>query len=431
MSHHPFALQHPLQDKIAATPLGALARATGFRRRASGKITPAGFLRTCCLFALQTQGSLSAFARLWACNHGQTLSKQAVKKRFCSSAVAFLQAVLQRVLASQVLAWAAPSSMGGLFNRILLQDSTCLALPPRLAGYFPGPANNQPKKQASLKIQATLDVKKNQWVQFQLTPYVCNDQGASASILEWLQKGDLVIRDLGYFVLDVLDQIQKKGAFFLTRWRYGVLLFCPRTGVKLSLAQLLGSADFWEGEVLLGSQRLPVRLMAQRMPPAVVKERRQKARQQRDLRLNHSPDYLHLLGWNIFLSNVPATMLGAQSLIELYSWRWRLEIIFKAWKSHFALDQFTAASAQQVLIVVLSKLIWICWFSILWNQLANQGANISMLKLAQCWSQWATTLWSPPHKLSAANLTHLILYYSRYEKRKDRRNFLQQCASLG
>jgi len=420
-----------LQDPIAATPLRPLARATGFLRRASGKITPAGFLHACCLFALQTQGSLSSFARLWAWNHGQTLSKQAVKKRFSSAAVAFLQLVLQHVLASQVLAWAAPSSIGRLFNRILLQDSTCLALPARLAGFFPGPANNQPKKQAGLKIQATLDVTRNQWIQFQLTPYVCNDQRASAFILEWLQKGDLIIRDLGYFVLDVLDQIHKKGAYFLTRWRYGVLLLCPRTGAKLSLARLLGSADFWEGEVLLGSQRLPVRLIAQRVPQAVASQRRHKAHKRRDRRLNHSPDHLHLLGWNIFLSNVPATLLDAKSLIALYTWRWRLEIIFKTWKSHFAMGQFTAASAQQILIILLSKLICICWLSVHWNHLANQAIPVSLIKLAQCWSQLAPIIWSHPQKLSSPNLSNLFQYYCRYEKRRKRPNFLQQCASLG
>ena len=64
-------LTHPpspssLQLKIAALDTDSLARAAGFLRRRSHKLTPANFLLTTCLFALQHRCSLASFAQHWA-----------------------------------------------------------------------------------------------------------------------------------------------------------------------------------------------------------------------------------------------------------------------------------------------------------------------------------------------------------------------------
>ena len=432
MHHFSPSLLSSLSRKISAASLLPLARASGFLRRRSKKINPANFLLTACLFSLQNHGSLSAFAQLWALLHHQCLSKQAVHKRFNAAAVSFLQLVLQSVLASLILPGSIPSLPGSPFKRILLQDSTCLSLPAKLAALFPGAANQTSRRQASLKIQATLDLLKNRFLAFQLTPFVVNDQKASPDILPLLQPGDLLVRDLGYLVLDVLQQIQQNGAYFLSRFRHGLSLFCPQSQLRLNLLeQLQNAGPFWDGPVLLGSQKLPVRLVAVRLPPALANERRRKARLNRDRRLNHSQQYLQLLDWNLFLTNVPATCLSPTALAQLYGLRWRIEIIFKSWKTHFRLNQFTEVSAEHLLVVILAKLIWICWFSLHWTHLVTHGAAVSLLKLSQWWSKFALTLCLHPQHLSLASCLSQILYYCRYDKRKDRLNFLQKCVSLG
>jgi hypothetical protein len=432
MPAHSLVFLEPLKRKIAASSLDPLARASGFLRRRSKKINPANFLLTSCLFALQNHCSLASFAQLWAALHQHCLSKQAVKKRFCTAAVLFLQSVLQSILASLVVKGAIASTLQSRFNRVLLQDSTCLSLPAKLAALLPGAANQNQGQQAGLKIQATLDLLKNRWVSFQVTPFTVNDQRASPSILELLQPGDLIIRDLGYLVLDVFHQIQQKGAYFLSRFRYGMTVLCPQSKARLSLlATLQQSALLWEAPVLLGPQQLPARLIAVRLPEPIANERRRKARQNRDRRLNHSQEYFQLLGWNIFITNVPGSILDVTSLAELYSLRWRIEIIFKAWKSHFQLAQLTEVSAEQLLVVILGKLIWICWFSTHWTYLLSKGVKLSILKLAQWWSKFAVPLCLLAKKPNLDGLLTQLTYYCSYEKRKDRRNFLEKCASLG
>jgi len=431
MPAHSLQFLEPLTSKIAACRLDPLARAAGFLRRRPKKITPASFLLTACLFALQNRCSLAGFAQLWALLHQQTLSKQAVQKRCSAAAVRFLQAVLQGVLASLVQPGAIPTPMQGLFKRILLEDSTCLSLPQKLVALFPGPTNQHHRPQAGLKIQATLDLLKNQWVAFRLTPFRVNDQKASSDVLEMLQKGDLLIRDLGYLVLDVLQQIQQKGAYFLSRWRYGLRVFSSPTRAQLALlARLQQSRQLWEGQVWLGEHKLPARLIAIPLPQAVANERRPMARRNHDRRTQHSQDYFRLLGWNIFITNVPQSLLPASSLIEIYALRWRIEIVFKAWKSHFQLGHLTEVSLHQLLVVLLGKLIWICWFSVHWTNLAAQGIKVSILKLAQWWSTFALALSLPTQKPSPQTLWNQLTYYACYDKRKDRQNFLEKCACL-
>jgi hypothetical protein len=423
-------LLKPLAEKIASSRLNLLAGAAGFVRRTPRKITPDGFLLTACLFALQSSASLAAFAQLWALLHQQTLSKQAVHKRCSPAAVAFLQAVLQAILQSLIAPSRQASPLAGVFKRILVQDSTQLALPKKLAPLFPGPANQHAQTQASLKIQATLDLLQNQWVRFHLSPFTCNDQAASPQILPELQPKDLLIRDLGYLVLGVLQQIHQKGAYFLSRWRYGIEVTLAASGEIVDLAKLFGPSALWEGAVLLGKEKMPTRLIAVRLPESMAAERRRKARANRDRRLNHSPQYLHLLGWNIFITNVPPAMLPADQLVKLYELRWRIEIIFKAWKSHFNLENLTDASAEQALIVVLGKLIWISWFSVQFTEMAAHTANVSLLKSADWWSKFALLFFKPSIP-SPETLWTLSKYYCRYDKRKTRRNFMEKCAALG
>jgi hypothetical protein len=419
-----------LHNRIALCALQPLARSCGFLRRCSGKITPSGFLLASCLFALQATPSLSCFAQLWAVLHGQSLSKQAVHKRFTLQAVGFLQAVLQAVLASSVVRSSLCPGLKAGFNRILVQDSTTLALPSQLADLFPGAANGRSEKKAALKIQATLDVLQNRWLHFSLSPFTCNDQGASAQILETLQPRDLIVRDLGYLVVSVFERIQQQGAYFLSRWRNDLKALDARSGAVLKLPKLFGSAQLWDGEVILATRNFPVRVIARRLPADAAARRRRIAKANRDRRLNHSSEYYELMGWNIFLTNVPANVLKAESLIEIYSWRWRIETIFKAWKSHFRIAHFGAPSVEQILVVVLGKLIWICWFSAHWTDLVAEGHSVSVLKLAQWWSKFAPLPWlsSPPQR---RNLSDLLRYYCRYERRHDRLNFLERCAALG
>jgi hypothetical protein len=418
---------------LAALSLDSLARRCGLVRRRPRKIQPLAFLQTSCLLALQQNVSLSGWAGLWSVFQGQTLSKQAVAKRFSAAAVLFLQSALQALLAQLCFpARTRPKALAA-FPRVLIQDSTCLPLPQKLAAQFPGAHSHRHGRAATLKIQTLYDATSQSCLELALGSFSDNDQKASPSILQFARQGDLILRDLGYAVLEVFAALHQKGIYFLSRWLPNTALLDPRTGQRLDLLAQLRALGQWDGTVWLGkTEQLPVRLVAVPVPATVAAERRRKLRTNRDRRLRPSAQRLALLGWDIFITNVSASVWPPATVPAIYQLRWRIEILFKAWKSHFRLAAHTGGSAEQVQVLVYGRLIWICLFHLSFLTPAATTASLSVLKLAS-WTQNFLLPWLlAEHGLSRPQSPRaLIAYYCRYERRRKRQNFHQKLYSLG
>ena len=379
-----------LQGDLAKLPLNQLARASGFVRRTPKKLTATLFVQAACL--LVTLGSVSY--RQWAALIGLlgqcTLTKQALFERMTQRSATFLQSVLQALLttAGTASGTVVPPSLLS-FGRVLLLDSTTLRLSEKLASLFPGPSNQRGAQGGMLKIQACYDLLSRSFVHFSLSSYRRNDQAASPDVLPLLKAGDLIVRDLGYFVLQVFEQITLAQAHFLSRLRLGVSIWQANGHTPVNLLALLRKKRQLDGNFCLGANKLPVRLVAIRLPVAIAAQRRRKARQDRDRRTPPSAQRLALLGWEIYITNVPRTVWSAQEVGRIYGLRWRIETIFKAWKSHFALTEVPAGSKAQVETVIYAKLIFITLFQICFWQRWLLGAHtderppLSLLKVAQ------------------------------------------------
>ena len=203
-----------------------MARQSGFQQREPRKITPQRFVHAWVSCALAARFSYEAIASAVGILEGEPVSKQALAKRCDESAADFLRHALFRVLGA--VARVQRSIQSGLFEtftRVLIQDSTVLALHPRLADAFPGSRNQHAKTHASAKLQVTYDLLQEQFVDFALTAFTRNDQAASSDLLTYVKAGDLILRDLGYFVLSVFKALQQRGAFFLSRLPSHVHLF--------------------------------------------------------------------------------------------------------------------------------------------------------------------------------------------------------------
>jgi hypothetical protein len=86
-----------------------------------------------------------------------------------------------------------------------------------------------------------------QFVDFSLGAYTQNDQSASADILKLVQKGDLLIRDLGYFSLPVFAKLIAAEVDFLSRLRFGVKRsdYWGRDIALKALLKKAGKVDRW------------------------------------------------------------------------------------------------------------------------------------------------------------------------------------------
>jgi IS4 transposase len=135
--------------------------------------------------------------------------------------------------------------------------------------------------------------------------------------------------------------------------------------------------------ILVGAQeRLPVRLVALRLPAPLAAQRRRRARAnaRRDRALRLTKRYLKLLDWTILLTNVTPSQLSAQQLLEAYSCRWQIEVLFKTWKSHFQLGRLPSWNPLWVQIQLLVKLLAIALLpTLLWLNFVHSAAYFSRL----------------------------------------------------
>ena len=361
-----------------------LARQTRWCRRLPKKLTPLLFLQSTVLLLTRSSASLVAWASLAGLFGNLSLSKQALWERLRAPAVDFLAAVLARCLGQRLLDSAPASVPEALkaFGRVLIQDSTCLSLPSRLARFFPGSSNQRGTRRGQLKIQCTLDLLTHRFVAFALSSFRRNDQAAAHDILEVLRPGDLVLRDLGYFVPRSLRRIGEAGAFFLSRWRSDVRLEDPYSGRELDLLRALRRHGQLDCLVRLGCGGCSwtLRLVALPLPPEVAAERRRKARRNRDRRCNPRERTLALMGWSIFVTNVPARQMSARTVAQVYGLRWRVETLFKAWKSGLHLERVPGGGRYALEAAIYGQLILISILALLWPMDEHASGSFSLIR---------------------------------------------------
>jgi Transposase DDE domain len=415
---------------LSVLPLRSLAQSCGFLQRQPKKLSLEAFVQSLLWGLSSSHYSLHQWAAQLSALQAELFSKQALHRRCNQRLVDFLHQTLAVVL-GQLSRSDCSSQFLGRFKRVLIQDSTALKLHPALAKYFPGCGNQCQGSLASLKVQAIFDLCSQSWIHFQLGALTDNDQKASPLILDQLQPGDLIIRDLGYAVLKVWRQIAVGAAYFLSRWRHDFALFDAHTRAPLDLLTLLqASPSVCSVEVLVGSQeQLPLRLVALRLPAHLAAQRRRRARAnaRRDRALRPSQRYFKLLGWTILLTNIPAQQASAQQLLEAYGARWQIEILFKSWKSHFQIGQLPRSNPLWVQIQLLAKLLAIALLQNRFNPWlqTKEARPLSPLKIAAYLSRLLPLIAASPQQ----NWFDHFLYFCRYDSRQ-RLNFLQKLTAL-
>jgi len=429
----------PLDRQLRQLPCEDLARLAGFQRRQSRKIQVREFIKALCAAGALSKLSFNLLAMLLGLVGGGLVSKQGLAKRINARCVTFLQFLLGPAISSG--SGGPQARQAGLFasfSRVLIQDSTCIPLPDHLAQTFPSGKNHLDLKKATLKIQALYELISERMLHFSFSGFHRNDQAASPDILAVAHPGDLVLRDLGYFVLSVFNQFNQQEIFFLSRLRSQVKILDPQTQKPLHLLSLVHQYQILDRAVLLGQkEKVPVRLVALPVPESVANERRRKALQNRDRRCRPSEESLQLLGWQLFVLNVPATVWDTSTVAKVYALRWRIEIIFKAWKSHFNLTEIPQGGSEALILSCLyAKLLYIIFFHAFFDQVQRQfpvhnHSGISLLKLAVLSSVLASSLLMAQTLLiQEAPLGDIIQRLCAYEKRTKRKNYFQKLSAL-
>ena len=318
-----------LRKRLQSVSLQSIAEQTNFSLRNDGKIKPLDFVLSFFMSIQSTSYSLTSWATHLGILLRSTISYNAIKYAQNENRVNFVTQLLQEVISQQLNNKSTPKMTTRLlekFNRVFLEDSTCFKLPIHLYRLFPG-AKNQYGKKAIAKIQLRYELKSGFYHYFAFQRYKDNDQSFAPNILQGLLPNDLVIRDLGYHVLSVFQQIIDTKAFFISRLRFGMNLYDLENKKKIDLAKVLRKAQrnglsVVEIQALVGDKAmLNARIVAIKCPPHITRKRRKAAKTNRS-NANHSKLYYELLAWSFFITNVEKKTLSAQELLEIYGYRW-------------------------------------------------------------------------------------------------------------
>ncbi|MEK6876764.1 MAG: IS4 family transposase [Nanoarchaeota archaeon] len=423
-----------IQEQIAKIPFNKLARESGFKKRKKKKIDGRNLLTSFFMMGLDGKASYRNWAIYLHEVIHQIVSPVGVWKRVTGQWSQFLWLVLQSSLKLQIAAPTGKKSCSLFkgFKRVLLQDSTSIGLPVCVNKFFPG-NRSKGKQLAGAKIQSVYDLLSGCFCHFALTAYTYNDQRAAQRITSIAHKGDLVIRDLGYMVLNCFRQMLEKDIDFVSRYKYGIKLYDTQTGQHLNLLKLLRKKtdiDLW---VIAGdAERLKVRIVAVKLPGKVALERKRKAAQHHNKRLNHSKEYMQLLSYGIYITSVKEEQWNYLEVVESYSFRWRIETIFKCWKSHFNVDslipQSTLLTKARVEGIIYAMLIFVTLFQVhFYNYFATKvkertGQFLSLIKL--CEFIETHLVWMIESTLQ--KVEDAVSYYCRYDKRSERKNYMEK-----
>ncbi len=315
------------------------------------------------------------------------------------------------------------------FRRVLLQDSTTVALPDRYATAFPGCTTQSQRTLSQLKQQCVFDLVRLGRAQFSISGFTRPDQAAATDILSIARRGDLVLRDLGYFSIRLFARLTEIGVHFLSRWHAGVRLVDPVTGQALNLARQLRKGERLDRGVRVGAEGL---LVALPVPEEVGNRRRQQSR--RDRRANPSLDRLYLMDWNLFITTVDDATWSLEQVAAVYRLRWTIEIVFNAWKSHLRPETLNTHSEAMLRLSVVTQLLNCTLMLWCWAQLqtrAGREGHASILRVARIVSGYAALMACLILNGTPAQLLEgLLARMSRHRKRIDRQNLSEQLAAL-
>ena len=348
----------PADSPLLTLPdLDALAKESKFVIRKSPKMDASTFLQTLSGAVASGLASHNQIAIGLAQRTGQTISSQAIFERFSDASTAFLTGVMHRLFGQRFSSSFSEGELGAI-RRILVEDSTVQTMPKANAELFPAHGNRHGST-AGVKIDFAYDLVSGEVVSHTLEAATEQDKVIGREFVSMVEEKDLVLRDMGYFSLSEFVEIERRGAYWLTR--------LPLTlGIRIDSGQTLeGLLKNHCGNVIdlpveAGDVGQSCRLVAIRASGAVARKRR-KQRRKDALAKGGEPDPIGLIrdGWHLMLTNLSSEDFSPNQLRAIYRARWGVEIQFRAWKqaNNLAKALNRKSSEHHLMAILLTAMI--------------------------------------------------------------------------
>ena len=143
------------------------------------------------------------------------LTSEGLNQRFNSKAVEFLKKMYQSIFVQQL---PLPIVENRLFKRIRILDSSGFNLPTDYSEY-------EGTSGSGVKIQLEYELYQGNYLHLLVQEGKESDSKYPKVILDSIQPGDLCLRDLGYFSVENLIDIDQKGGYYLSRLKNNMNLY--------------------------------------------------------------------------------------------------------------------------------------------------------------------------------------------------------------
>ena len=97
-----------------------------------------------------------------------------------------------------------------------------------------------------------------------------------------------------------------------------------------------------------------VRLLAFPVSKEVADNRRRKAKN--ESRKDPTQEYLESLCWSVYITTITDERIDYTFIYKAYGLRWRIEIIFKCWKSNMGFDKIHNVSRVQLKVLLVEEI---------------------------------------------------------------------------
>ena len=178
--------------------------------------------------------------------------------------------------------------------------------------------------------------------------------------------GDLMLFDLGYFDLKLLQEIALNKAWYVSRINYNtqVWLKTPDGFQRLNWQEQIKKMhveQIDEIAVYLGmDKKVKTRLIIEKVPDDIANQKRRKLKTDKvNKRKVLSKGRLAFCDVNAFLTNTTKEQLSKDHVRAIYGVRWQIEIYFKTWKSYMNIDKIEKINIHRFNCTHYASLIYI------------------------------------------------------------------------
>jgi len=249
------------------------------------------------------------------------------------------------------------------FKNTYIEDNSSISLPKDLKNKYKGSGGKA--SSSALKIYLNYNVTQNSIEKLELASWNKSDAKFTKKVIPILKKNDLVLRDLGFFKIDRFREIEKKKAYYVSRYFLATTLYINNE--KIDLFKFLKSKKehiIIDEQVKISTQKFSTRLIAIRVSDEIYNQRvRALNKAYRKRRKTPTKSTIELQRYVIFITNIPKEMIAPQHIGTIYRLRWSIELVFKRWKSTFKIDRVTGTNGNRTLCFIYVKLIAILLMS--------------------------------------------------------------------